>query len=64
MAHHAFIGNWPLPKTNRTPYYLHDVRSIKEAVLWHGGEAEKAKDQFMNLLSPERSKLIKFLNSL
>ncbi|MGN6354682.1 MAG: di-heme oxidoredictase family protein [Parafilimonas sp.] len=46
------------------PYYLHDVRSIEEAVLWHDGEAEKAKDQFMNLSSAERGKLIRFLNSL
>lgn len=58
------MGNWPLPKTNRMPYYLHDVRSIEEAVLWHDGEAEKAKDQFMNLSSAERGKLIRFLNSL
>jgi len=54
------------PKTNGTPYYLHDgrARSIEEAILWHGGEAEKAKEQFMNLSAAARAKLVKFLNSL
>ncbi len=54
------------PKTNGTAYYLHDgrARSIEEAILWHGGEAEKAKTQFMNLGKQEREKLLKFLNSL
>lgn len=54
------------PKTNGTAFYLHDgrARSIEEAILWHGGEAAKAKDQFMNLNKTERDKLLKFLNSL
>ena len=54
------------PKTNGIAYYLHDgrARSIEEAILWHGGEAKKAKDQFINLSKPERDKLLKFLNSL
>jgi CxxC motif-containing protein (DUF1111 family) len=54
------------PKTNGTAFYLHDgrARSIEEAILWHGGEAQKAKDQFMNLSKTERDKLLKFLNSL
>lgn len=54
------------PKTNGTAFYLHDgrARSIEEAILWHGGEAAKAKDQFMNLSKTDRDKLLKFLNSL
>lgn len=54
------------PKTNGTAFYLHDgrARSIEEAILWHGGEAEKAKNQFMNLSKTDRDKLLKFLNSL
>ncbi len=54
------------PKTNGIAYYLHDgrARSIEEAILWHGGEAEKAKDNFMNLSKTDRDKLLKFLNSL
>ena len=52
--------------TNGTPYYLHDGRanSIEEAILWHGGEAEKSKEAFMNLQKSDRDQLIKFLNSL
>jgi CxxC motif-containing protein (DUF1111 family) len=46
--------------------YLHDgrARTLEEAILWHGGEAENAKDGFMNLPKNERDKLIKFLSSL
>lgn len=53
-------------KTNGTAFYLHDgrARSIEEAILWHDGEAEKARNQFMNLSKNDRDKLLKFLNSL
>lgn len=46
--------------------YLHDgrARTLEEAILWHGGEAENAKDGFMSLPGEERGKLIKFLQSL
>lgn len=46
--------------------YLHDgrARSITEAILWHGGEAENAKNQFKNLPTQDRVDLITFLNSL
>ncbi len=54
------------PKTNGTAFYLHDgrARSIEEAIIWHGGEAQKAKDQFINLNKTDRDKLLNFLNSL
>lgn len=53
-------------KTNGIPYFLHDgrARTIEEAILWHGGEAQKSKDAFMQLTKTDRDKLIKFLNSL
>ncbi len=46
--------------------YLHDgrARSLEEAILWHGGEGQKAKDEFMNLSKTDRDNLIEFLNSL
>lgn len=46
--------------------YLHDgrARSIEEAILWHGGEAKKSKDDFMALDKKSRKKLIEFLNSI
>ncbi len=53
-------------KTNGIPYYLHDGRatSMEEAILWHGGEALQAKQQFMQLNKTDRNKLIKFIQSL
>nr|WP_010130640.1 di-heme oxidoredictase family protein [Microbulbifer agarilyticus] len=46
--------------------YLHDgrARSIEEAILWHGGEAQSANDAFQNLSSQDRSAVLEFLNSL
>jgi CxxC motif-containing protein (DUF1111 family) len=46
--------------------FLHDgrARTLEEAILWHGGEAETAKNDFMNLSPKERDQLIKFLNTL
>src|SRR5207344_6763 len=39
------------PKTNGTAFYLHDgrARTLEEAILWHGGEAEQAKQKFVQL---------------
>lgn len=47
-------------------YFLHDgrARNLEEAILWHGGEAEKSKEHFKELSKEERNNLIKFLNSL
>jgi len=55
-----------LQKTTGTAYYLHDgrARSIEEAILWHGGEAQKSRDAFAQLTQQQRMQLIKFLNSL
>lgn len=46
--------------------YLHDsrARTLEEAILWHGGEAEKSKNDFKNLPQDQRVKLIRFLESL
>ncbi len=46
--------------------FLHDgrARSLKEAILWHGGEAENSKNYFINLPQKDREALIKFLKSL
>jgi len=45
---------------------LHDgrARSISEAVLWHGGEAEPSRETFRALPKADRDALIAFLNSL
>jgi CxxC motif-containing protein (DUF1111 family) len=46
--------------------FLHDgrARTLEEAILWHGGEAEHAKTRFANLPKADRSALILFLRSL
>lgn len=51
---------------NNHTNYLHDgrARNVEEAILWHGGEAEQVKNQFMNLSASQRAQLITFLNSL
>jgi CxxC motif-containing protein (DUF1111 family) len=47
-------------------FFLHDgrARSLEEAVLWHGGEAEPAASGFKALSSEQRSQLLAFLGSL
>ncbi|MBI3898819.1 MAG: c-type cytochrome [Gammaproteobacteria bacterium] len=51
---------------NRHTYYLHDgrARDLMEAVLWHGGEAEAAKQRVLQLTKSERAALLSFLQSL
>ncbi|MEM7173185.1 MAG: di-heme oxidoredictase family protein [Pseudomonadota bacterium] len=46
--------------------FLHDgrARNLQEAILWHGGEAEYAKEAFRFLPKSDREALIKFLKSL
>jgi CxxC motif-containing protein (DUF1111 family) len=47
-------------------FFLHDgrARSLEEAILWHGGEAAKARDGYAALAADDRRKLIAFLESL
>ncbi len=46
--------------------FLHDGRAqtLDEAVLWHGGEAALARQQFMALPVDDRNRLMAFLRSL
>jgi CxxC motif-containing protein (DUF1111 family) len=46
--------------------FLHDgrARNLTEAILWHGGEAEAARDKFASLSKPDREALLAFVNSL
>ncbi len=46
--------------------FLHDgrARSLEEAILWHGGEAEAAREVFRSMSASERAQLLAFLNSL
>ena len=47
-------------------FFLHDgrARGLLEAVLWHGGEAEAAKERVVDMTEEEREALLAFLRSL
>ena len=47
-------------------YYLHDgrARNLQEAILWHGGEAQAARDGFTALPADSRAAVLRFLQSL
>jgi CxxC motif-containing protein (DUF1111 family) len=47
-------------------FLLHDgrARNVEEAILWHGGEAQAARDAYAALSADERAALLKFVNSL
>jgi CxxC motif-containing protein (DUF1111 family) len=47
-------------------FLLHDGRakSIEEAILLHGGEADASRQNYQNLSSPKKEALVKFLKSL
>lgn len=46
--------------------FMHDgrARTIEEAILWHGGEAEQAKERFRTFSADDRAALVAFLKSL
>jgi CxxC motif-containing protein (DUF1111 family) len=37
---------------------------VTEAILWHGGEAEAARNKFAELSKADRDALLAFVNSL
>jgi len=46
--------------------YMHDgrARNLTEAILWHGGEADSARQRFEQLATADREALLAFLKSL
>jgi CxxC motif-containing protein (DUF1111 family) len=50
------------------PYssYLHDgrARTLEEAILWHGGEAQSTQQEFSAMSKADRAALVRFLRSL
>jgi len=51
---------------NEHTFFLHDgrARNLEEAILWHGGEAEAARNAFVHYGEEERHLLLRFLESL
>jgi CxxC motif-containing protein (DUF1111 family) len=71
----ALSGEWrtaPLwglgltQKINPQATFLHDgrARSVEEAILWHGGEAEASRQAFLALAKPQRQALLRWLQQL
>jgi CxxC motif-containing protein (DUF1111 family) len=54
------------PTVNGHSRYLHDgrARDLAEAVLWHGGEAQRARERFRLAPAAEREALLAFVRSL
>jgi CxxC motif-containing protein (DUF1111 family) len=51
---------------NGHEFFLHDgrARGLSEAILWHGGEAERAREGYRSSPRDERDALLAFLSSL
>jgi CxxC motif-containing protein (DUF1111 family) len=55
-----------IDNVNRHDFLLHDgrARGFAEAILWHGGEGEAARERFRTLSEEDRAALLRFLESL
>jgi len=53
-------------RVNMHQFFLHDgrARGLMEAILWHGGEAETARNEVLLMSKGDRDALIAFLRSL
>lgn len=53
-------------ENNGNAFFLHDgrARTLLEAILWHGGEGEKARQAVTDMTRNERDALIAFLKTL
>ncbi|MBU1350795.1 MAG: c-type cytochrome [Gammaproteobacteria bacterium] len=62
----ALWGTGLIKDVNGHTRLLHDgrARGVLEAILWHGGEAEAAKDQVLQMKKADRDALVKFVESL
>jgi CxxC motif-containing protein (DUF1111 family) len=55
-----------MAKVSKHTLLLHDgrARDIREAILWHGGEGQRARDAFVTMNKVDRDALLAFLGSL
>jgi Predicted thiol oxidoreductase len=53
-------------KVNGHTCFLHDgrARNLAEAILWHGGEAQAAREVFRTMPKSDREAMLAFLQSL
>src|SRR5262249_9680932 len=54
------------PAINGHAELLHDgrARNVTEAILWHGGQAERSRDAFRGMPKRVRDAIVKFVESL
>ena len=66
MANPTTLGIGLTEEVSGHTYFLHDgrARNLLEAILWHGGEAQKAQEKVIRMKPEERQALIAFLESL
>ena len=59
------IGKYKLA-TGKNSELLHDGRAktIEQAILWHGGEAQNTKNRFMSLSKNQRVSILKYIKEL
>ena len=68
-------GEWRTPplwgiglisKVNQHTFFLHDgrARNLTEAIVWHGGEASRARAAFVHMPQSDRGDVLNFLRSL
>lgn len=62
----ALWGIGLLNTVNKFTFLMHDGRAktIEEAILWHGGEGQTAKNKYKLLSLQERNDLLQFMNTL
>ena len=55
-----------MDEINGQRFLLHDgrARTLEEAILWHGGEAEASKELFRSAKEANRAAIVEFLESL
>lgn len=55
-----------IPQVNGHQQLLHDgrARGVLEAILWHGGEAQAARERVLQMSARDRRALVAFVNSL
>ena len=65
MAHTATVGGGLTEQVSDHTYFLRDgrVRSLLEAILRHGGEAQPHRDAVVDMPPEDRRALIDFLES-
>lgn len=65
MANSSSLGHWPRSNSVALFGYLHDgrARTLEEAILWHGGEAEASKGSFRTMPEGDRPWPIPYMRS-